>query len=227
MHRSLPVVLAALVAIAACTDTTSVTTASPTPTDVESTASDTATTTTPAISSTTSSGATETTLSTTTAPATTTTAQPTSTTADVRYSIGVHGLHPFPPLPGSDGWFGSGCAPGSDALPDGIWWGYIEDLTPRSITFDLACLRWIDDPNDDGIEEGGWDIRNVNPKTRQVPVHPDAQAMCDLWGCPPALFPYPDWMERAPVMPTMLDEGVWLYINDGVVTEVGEGVLAG
>ena len=226
MHRSLPVVLAALVAITACTDTTSVTTASPTPTDVESTASDTATTTTPAISSTTSSGATETTLS-TTVPTTTTTIQPTSTTADVRYSIGVHGLHPFPPLPGSDGWFGSGCAPGTDTLPDGIWWGYIEALTPRSITFDLACLRWIDDPNDDGIEEGGWDIRNVNPKTRQVPVHPDAQAMCQLWGCPPALFPYTDWMERAPVMPTMLDEGVWLYINDGVVTEVGEGVLAG
>ena len=84
---------------------------------------------------------------TTTAPtATTTTATVpgTSTTADVSYSIATHGLHPSPPLPGSGGWFGSGCSPGSDTLPDGIWWGYVTDLSPSSVTFDLACLRWFD-----------------------------------------------------------------------------------
>jgi hypothetical protein len=144
---------------------------------------------------------------------------------DVYYSVATHGL---PPLPGSGGWFGSGCFPGSETLPDGIWWGYILDLSPSSITFDLACLRWIDDPNDDGLEEGGWDIDNNNPKTRIVPVHPRAQAICHLWGCPPTPFPYTDWMEMAPVVPDMpSDAGVWLYINDGEVTEVGEEGLAG
>ena len=167
---------------------------------------------------------------TTTAPtATTTTATVpgTSTTADVSYSIATHGLHPYPPLPGSGGWFGSGCSPGSDTLPDGIWWGYITDLSPSSVTFDLACLRWFDPPDDGWEGDGGWAIENDNPRIRIVPIHPQAQAICLLWDCPPTPFPYTDWIEMAPVMPDTPDAGVWLYINDGEVTEVGEEVLAG
>ena len=218
-------IVAVVLALAACSDDAPITAPTP-PTEIETTVPTTVTTTTEP-SSTTSTNPTQPTTSSTTEPTSSTTVQPTSTTSDVRYSIASHGLHPFPPLPGSGGWFGSGCAPGSDTLPDGIWWGYIEELSAASITFDLACLRWNDDPNDDGIEEGGWEIQNANPKTRQVSVHPDAEAMCQLWGCPPTAYPYTEWMERAPVQPAMLDEGVWLYINDGMVTEVGEGVLAG
>ncbi len=167
---------------------------------------------------------------TTTTPSLTTTtkAAPTTTkTVDIYYSVATHGLHPLPPLPGSGGWFGSGCSPGTDALPDGIWWGYVTDLTLDAITFDLACLKWVDDPNDDGMEEGGWDIDNNNPRIRVVPVHHRARAICQLWGRPPTPLPFAEWMEMAPVMPEAPDAGVWLYINDGQVTEVGEEVLAG
>jgi hypothetical protein len=222
------VIVIVLLALSACSTDATTTTTSPAPAAIETTVPTTAVSTT-AIPSTVA----PTTPSTTTTPstATTTTVAATSTTVDVYYSVATHGLHPFPPLPDSGGWFGSGCSPGSDTLPDGIWWGYITDLSPTSITFDLACLTWIDDPNDDGLEEGGWDIENNNSKTRIVPVHPHAQAICLLWGCPPTPFPYTEWMEIAPVLPGsgsgMPDAGVWLYINDGEVTEVGEEVLAG
>lgn len=223
MGRSGPVIAVLLLSLSACSVDATTTTA-PAPAATETTIPATAVSST-AIPSTV---APTTPLTTNTAPTPTTSTVPaTSTTVDVYYSVATHGLHPFPPLPGSGGWFGSGCSPGSDTLPDGIWWGYITDLSASSVTFDLACLRWIDPPDDGWEGDGGWAIENDNPKTRIVPVHPQAQAICLLWGCPPTPLPYTDWIEMAPVMPDMPDAGVWLYINDGEVTEVGEEVLAG
>jgi hypothetical protein len=181
------------------------------------------TTTAPATTTTTVAAAT----TTTTAPTTTSTQPPTTTTTvDVFFSIAAHGLHPAP-LPGSGGWFGSGCSPGSDTLPDGIWWGYITDLSPSSITFDLTCLVWIVDPDSEG---GRWTIENNNSKLRAVPVAPAAQVICQYWECPRTPFPYDEWIaddglprgdgERE-------DMGLWIYINNGAVTEVGIEELAG
>jgi len=142
-------------------------------------------------------------------------------------------------LPGSNGYFGSGCAPGSDTLPDGIWFGFVRDLDEAAISFDLACLRWIPDPNDDPIEEGGWDLSNTNPALRSVPVASGAQASCPRLNCPQSLMAYEDWMwiirdyldanPDASDWPEGYDFGVmvWLYINDGEVTELAEPVLAG
>lgn len=154
----------------------------------------------------------------------------TTTAINVRYAAAIHGLHPHP-LPGSGSAFGSGCSPGSSVLPDGIWYGYVRDLTATSITFDLACLEWVPDSSDGANEGGAWVIGNSSLKTMVVPVHVDALAICDWMGCPPGPFPYTHWMERAPVFPEpgseLADRGVWLYVNGGVVTEVGEAVLAG
>jgi hypothetical protein len=165
--------------------------------------------------------------STTTTPVTTTTAIaptttptiPPTTTMDVFYSIATHGLPPDP-LPGSGEWFGSGCSPASDTLPDGIWWGYITDLSPSSITFDLACLRWIPDPDDDAFEDYAWVIENSNPRVRIVQVSLDTLVTCHWGQCPPNPLPHGEPERRR-------EGGLWLYINNGVVTEIGDEFLAG
>lgn len=172
------------------------------------------------------------TTTTTTAPTTTTitTRLPptTTTTLDVFFSIATHGRFPDP-LPGSGDWLGSGCSPGSDTLPDGIWWGYITDLSTSSITLDLACLRWIPDPNDDAFEDYAWVIENNNPKVRAVPVRPDTMVTCDWMHCPPNPFPYVEWIEddRLPHGDQGREGGLWLYVNNGAVTEIGDEGLAG
>jgi hypothetical protein len=161
----------------------------------------------------------------------TTTIQPTTTTTptttlDVSFSIAVHGPLPAP-FPGSGGWFGSGCSPGSDTLPDGIWWGYVTDLSPSSITFDLACLRFAaDDPT---TEDYAWVIENSNPKVRVVPVRSDTLVTCDWRYCPPNPFPYGEWIEddRLPHGDQIGEGGLWLYINGGAVTEINDEGLAG
>jgi hypothetical protein len=184
------------------------------------------TTTAPATTTTTVAAAT----TTTTAPTTTSTQPPTTTTTvDVFFSIAAHGLHPAP-LSGSGGWFGSGCSPGSDTLPDGIWWGYITDLSPSSITFDLACLRFAAESDDDSAtEDYAWVIENSDPRVRAVPVRPDALVTCDWLHCPPTPFPYSEWIEddRLPHGDQGREGGLWLYINSGAVTEIGDEGLAG
>jgi len=156
-------------------------------------------------------------ISTTTAPT------PAATALNLVFAIATHGLHPES-LPGSGGCFGSGCTPGSDALPDGIWYGSVQEATMSTVTFDLACLRWIPDPNDDAIEEGGWELSNSSSQLRVVPVHPDARVTSDWIGYPLSPFPFSDWIEgtesRFPV-------NAWLYVNGGVVSEVGQMGLAG
>ncbi len=157
---------------------------------------------------------------------------PTTTTAPARrivYSIATHGLHPGP-LSGSGGWWGSGCSPGSSTLPDGIWWGYIEEASSSSISFDLACLRWADESDDDpATEDYGWVIENSNPKVRAVPVDPDATVTCRWVDCPPFPYPYSEWIRdgRVPHGDWGREGGLWLYINGGAITEIGDEALAG
>ena len=143
----------------------------------------------------------------------------TTNASDVVYSVAGHRLVPDP-LPGSDGAKGSGCV-AADVLPDGIWYGTIRGFGATEVEFDLACLRWIEDPNDDTIEEGGWEIANTNPRLRVVPVHPEAEVMLAQSGSPQ--IPYTEWTDMGPGG----QGGVWLYINGGVITEIAEAQLAG
>ena len=169
---------------------------------------------------------------------TTTTTSTTTTTIAAAYSIATHGEMPDP-LPGSDGYLGSGCAPGTDTLPDGIWFGFVRDVSDTSVAFDLTCLRWIADPDDDPLEEGGWDLRNTNPKIRNVPVAAWAEATCPWFGCPQPRISYAQWLQQtsdflaANPDAAAFVEGqyfgvlAWLYVNDGRITEIAEPVLAG
>lgn len=153
-----------------------------------------------------------------------------TTTGAPYYSIAQPGQHPEP-LPGSGGWFGSGCAPGSSTLPDGIWWGYITDLSSTSVTFDLACIRFAGETDDDpASEDYAWVIENDNPNTRVIAVHPDTLVSCPWGGCRPYPFPYLDWMNDSEIPhgdEGGRESGLWLYINNGSVTEISDAEIAG
>ena len=157
----------------------------------------------------------------------------TTTTTDVYYSVATHADQFLWPdaLPGSGGWWGSGCSPGSsNTLPDGIWWGYVTGLTQTSVTFDLVCIKFVVQPDDDAnTEDYAWVIENNNPRLRTISVSSDAVVSCQWMGCPPDPYPYIAWItdDRLPHGDSGREGGIWLYVNNGVVTEVGDAVFAG
>lgn len=190
---------------------------------------------------------------TTTSPPTTTTVptiqEPTTTGpgADDRSVVGAEpGVYPRPdnstgPLPGSEGAGGSGCAPGSTGLPDGIWFGLVIAKADTSITFDLACFLFgpiaVEEGADDGIVVdpiGEVYIRNSNPTVRTITVDPSVSVyeyledLTDTTEVPFNPVPIADWPED----PTFSQPcpgkfcGVWLFVNDGAVTEMLEQFFA-
>ncbi len=157
----------------------------------------------------------------------------TSTLPAVANGATFNASTPLEPLPGSAGATGSGCAPDGDDLPDGVWFGSIETASSAEIGFDLACWYSGDAANEaaaeDGFEEipvpNDFYIRNEVATLRTVAVAPDAVihwfptttgelaldvlAWDDWVGRPEGYLPCPgDWCNA------------WLYVNDGVVTEV-------
>lgn len=120
-------------------------------------------------------------------------------------------------LPGSKGALGSGCSPGTSALPDGIWFVFVESTTPEQITFDLACF-W---PST-AMEE--WDITNDSDRLRSIKVAADATAfqVVDADGINHLPMPYTEWLVAPPdpVLCSYPCDAAWLYVNNGVVTEL-------
>jgi hypothetical protein len=159
---------------------------------------------------------------TTTAPTTTTQPPTTTTTVDVFFSIAADGLHPAP-LPGSGGWFGSGCSPGSDTLPDGIWAGWIAARLAGQVDFDLACLHPTpEEPR----------ISNQSTRLRTVPIaenavvyaikndgHRGTAVPYQTW----QIAPVNRWCEAVMIAP-FFPSGcpVWVYVNGGAATEIVE-----
>ena len=93
----------------------------------------------PAATSTTSEEATTTSsvpvaLTTTTAPRTTTVPPTTAV-----WTVAASGRNPGQ-SPESSAAVGSGCSPGTDLLPDGVWFGWVTDFGTDQVDFDLACL---------------------------------------------------------------------------------------
>ncbi len=172
---------------------------------------------------------------TTTAPATTTTTtQPTTTTTTLPSTTAppppsepfvvdpANVLEP-PPEPGSGGALGSGCAPGADALSDGVWAGWVISREDDRIDFDLACMHPT--PEEPSITNGSSRLRSV-PVSDVAVVYPIMDM--GLLGEP---IPYPMWrssptsafcasLMMEPSLPTGCP--LWLYINDGAVTEITE-----
>jgi hypothetical protein len=142
----------------------------------------------------------------------------TTTAVDIWYSV-VNPEYQVPSLPGAGTDYGSGCSPGSTALPDGIWFGRIEGVNASSISFDLMCFG----PG----PEGPGTITNTNPKVRSVPVDAGAGVyrVFDAGGIAWELVSYTTWLSLPPDPALCPPEGcrlAWLYVNDEHVTEVVE-----
>jgi len=215
VKRSIALLVAMTLVLAACGDDDVLQTAAPT----------TATTAAP------------TTVATTVAPSTTaTTVTPTTTATTVAaaplFPILFDGPNnpAFPPVLGIAGDpNGSGCVPGADVLPDGVWFGYAEAVSGGVITFDLACYftgaaATAVSGTDCDTEFGEYCVRNVNPRTFAVAIAGTADAFyieAGTWNIVPvAASAWP--VSGSYVTCPGTSCGVWLYINGGVATDVVE-----
>jgi hypothetical protein len=158
---------------------------------------------------------------TTSEPSTSTTGSPpvtlptttsTNTPEEHRWTVEAHGQNPTIAF-GGRGELGSGCSPGTDQLPDGIWFGWIDEAELHQFDFDLACL-WP------GRLEPA--ASNEAAKLRSLPVADGAVVY--LTGGETAR--YTDWdgvldvADNAPGLRQNL--GSWVFVNEGVVTEISE-----
>ncbi len=138
-----------------------------------------------------------------------------ATIAESRFEVDEPVYH-VDPLPGSGGLYGSGCTPGANSLPDGIWFGEWASVSATSAEFDLACFG----PG----PEGPGNVTDTNPRVRSVTIHPGAMVWpigddgthgdhitYDQW----LTNPHSEFCGQAPCP-------VWLYINEGQVTEIVE-----
>ncbi len=128
----------------------------------------------------------------------TTTSTTTTTEPSPDFTVASHGAGAVASLPGSEGKLGSGCSPGSGALPDGIWFGWVTEVHDRSLSFDLACLS----PGDPPV------ATNRNPQMRDVTAATDLMVRASDG----TTLPASKWDPG--------NEPVWVYINDGRATEV-------
>ena len=122
-------------------------------------------------------------------------------------------------VPSGSGTYGSGCRPGTTALPDGMWFGFLAGYGPSEIDFDLACI-YVPGPDD----EGGAAIRNDNPRIRTIVIDRAIPVHFVLGGWVNGVEPYERWLHRGCYDLTC---PVWLYVNEGAVTAIAEHFLTG
>jgi hypothetical protein len=114
--------------------------------------------------------------------------------------------------------YGSGCSPNSDMLPNGIWFGRIEQASAESVEFDLMCFG--PSPGEPG---NVVTVTNDSTRLRTVPVW-DATLVHAIgpdggWEPVPYSTWYPD-PGREPYCPPEGCWDVWLYVNDRMITEI-------
>lgn len=131
------------------------------------------------------------------------------------------------PFDGSAG--GSGCQPGGEALPDGLWFGFPVEVQSDSLGFDLAC--WF--TGEAAVQAAAQDraepppndyyIRNDNPTVRQLDVAPTTGVdWYPDFGDPSseARAGYGDWVDAYASRGYM--PGVWITVDGGRVVDVVE-----
>lgn len=174
---------------------------------------------------------------TTTVVATTTTAAaPTTTAPSIVYAPDLPVTqYPPGPLPGSNEASGSGCSPGAGPLPNGVWFGLAHQIEPDHIAFDLACFYFGDIAYTEGALDGeevnnDYYIRNANPALRDVPlVDPTVWTLGAFsgGGDEPFAIDYINWPLPGNNFVQCPSDWctVWLYVNEGLITEVVEQYL--
>jgi hypothetical protein len=137
-----------------------------------------------------------------------------ATTTESGFTVAALGRVPERAL-GTTPALGSGCAPGTDLLPDGVWFGWVTDAASDQLGFDLACL-WP------GRREPA--ASNDATRIRQVPVSQSAQVFrgegegvtYSDWAGSPIETPADNAPGLSPALP------YWLFVNDGAVTEIAQ-----
>ncbi|WP_291380105.1 hypothetical protein [Demequina sp.] len=125
---------------------------------------------------------------------------------------------------GADGAQGSGCAPGSATLPDGVWFGLADSWSTSNISVDLAC--WYSGATAESVAAArGDEVNNdyylVNDVStlRSVPVDGNVPAKKAGWD--DGVFTLSEVMaDPGGSLPTNHPYPVWVYVNGGVVTAV-------
>jgi len=155
---------------------------------------------------------------------------PTTTVVTIVFAPGDPVL--FPEVrPGSDGAHGSGCAPGTDWLPDGIWFGYVTDRSADRVDFDLACIWTGDTAEQEAAADGltleiGYYIRNIASKIRSPQVARGA-TVYHLTGNPWFTeMTFSAWRQGSCHGFESVSCPVWLCVNGGKVTAVVEQFFA-
>ena len=125
---------------------------------------------------------------------------------------------PNQPL-GTDDGDGSGCAPGSDVLPDGIWYGRVVTIDDQTIEFDLMC-RYSDDARQAIYtpDEVDFDTSSTNQsaRLRSLPIGENAYWFIPTYGeltrlMIPALSDVTNLLDAA--------RPGWLLVDQGAMME--------
>lgn len=141
------------------------------------------------------------------------------------------GLAPPDPIEGSEGASGSGCSPG-EPIRDGVWFGFVHDIDSAGIEIDIACF-WFGETAYTVGEADGEDVandfyvQNQNALLRQIPIG-ESPIVWVVAGDPTeghSPFPYDTWPDDASgtYVPCPGEScGVWIYLNNGSITEIVE-----
>ena len=168
---------------------------------------------------------------------TVTTAAPSSTTtvAPPIFAVDNATLAPPAPMTGSEGASGSGCPAGGGPPADGVWYGYVTASTDSSVTFEFACLYFGDAAWEEAAKDGTEAPNDVYIRTTdriaEVPVMEGATAYTIVSPVNAELrvdsVPFSDWPQDPIGYKPCPGEfcSVWLYVNNGNVTEVLEQYL--
>jgi hypothetical protein len=134
--------------------------------------------------------------------------------------------YPYDAYPmNSNGTALSGCSPGSsDGLPDGAWYGVVQEWGDDSISFDLACLyhpkspEWAAYLDSLGPDEpqSEYPTTNDNPGLRTLPLAEGSV----FWSADYKSLPDDSTVPYSEVQSGWDKSDYYVYVNDGEVTEV-------
>jgi hypothetical protein len=124
---------------------------------------------------------------------------------------------------------GSGCTPETAELPDGEWYGQVDDFDATGISFDLAC--WFtgeaadvaaDEDGEESPPPNDYYVRNENDEVRLLTVTVDTPVTWYPSGDPNDVVDgtFADWTEYLESQEFRL--GIWVTVLGGQVTEIVE-----